>query len=135
MFKPTVASGCATLVLASAILALAAVARADEPAPAPVLSPIPKPAMVAASRIAGPSAADMASFYPYLAARMKRSGDVLLHCMITPAGVLTGCTVVSETPPDQGFGAAAIRLTSKFKYAPLANPTPHAIHIKFVPPG
>ena len=64
----------------------------------------------------------MANYYPDLAARMKRSGDVMLHCTIAPAGVLTGCIVTAETPPDQGFGAAAIRLTSKFKYAPPRQP-------------
>ena len=91
--------------------------------------------MVAASRIAGPSAASMASFYPDFARRgWPPAGDVLLHHDHASRRAHR-CTVVSETPPDQGFGAAAIRLTSKFKYAPLANPTPHEIHIKFVPPG
>jgi TonB family protein len=136
MSKPAAASVRAALVLTGAILALAAAAaRADEPPPGPTWSPIRKPAVVATSRVAGPSAADMANYYPDLAARMKRSGDVMLHCMIAPAGVLTGCIVTAETPPDLGFGAAAIRLTSKFKYAPLANPTPHDIHIRFVPPS
>ena len=129
-----------TLIVALALatatgLALAATARADD-APPPLPAGPPAHVVVASPRhIAGPSAYDMSFYYPNRASRMEISGDVLLHCVITPAGVLTSCTVASETPPDQGFGAAALRLTSKFKYAPLESPLPHDIHIRFVPPS
>ena len=134
MSKSVVATVCATLVLPGIILALAAAARADDPPP-PSPGPVPHVVVVVPRRIGGPSAEDMARFYPQRAQRLRLSGDVLLHCMVTPAGALDACAVTSETPPDQGFGAAALRLTSKFKYAPLADPTPHDIHIKFVPPS
>jgi TonB family protein len=124
-------------------LMVAAAARADAPTPSspPAPGPLP-PAMLAplavitapVQRIAGPSADDMARFYPERASRMGISGVAMLRCVITTLGRLSACAVLSEDPAGQGFGAAALQLVAKFKYAPPPAPLPHDLRIKFVLP-
>jgi TonB family protein len=42
---------------------------------------------------------------------------IAMDCGVAPTGALTDCHVQSETPPDQGYGAAAVRLADQFKIA------------------
>jgi hypothetical protein len=51
-------------------------------------------------------------FYPDRAMRRLVSGRVLMECLSTDGSV--ACTVVSETPQDDGFGAASLRLSKRF---------------------
>jgi TonB family protein len=65
-----------------------------------------------------PDRNDWAKAYPGPAAQAGVSGDVKLHCTATAAGGLSGCSVVSETPTAQGFGAAALSLTAGMQLQP-----------------
>ena len=43
---------------------------------------------------------------------------VVLACTVQDGGALGGCTVDSETPAGQGYGAGALALASKFRAGP-----------------
>jgi protein TonB len=60
----------------------------------------------------------VASAYPERAQRMEVSGRAEISCVVTSKGTVTGCSVVSEDPADQGFGAAAMKLSRLFKMRP-----------------
>ena len=59
-----------------------------------------------------------AKAYPAQAAQAGVSGDVKMRCAATEAGLLQNCTVVSESPTGQGFGAAALSLTAGMELKP-----------------
>ena len=63
-----------------------------------------------------PTDADMLDVYPRDALSAGVSGHVRMICVMTAAGTLTDCGAASETPPDQGFGAAAARLGHLFRF-------------------
>ena len=65
-----------------------------------------------------PSGDDMARYYPDRAQRMEVSGRATISCTVTAKGTLEGCSVVSESPADMGFGDAAIRLSRLFRMKP-----------------
>ena len=65
-----------------------------------------------------PDAAAMSRFYPPGAAAAGIEGSASIQCTVTLSGTLSNCTVVSETPPRQGFGAAAKRLAPYFRMKP-----------------
>ena len=56
--------------------------------------------------------------YPPTALQTRQSGTATLQCAATPEGVPTGCTVVSEEPPDYGFGYAAIQVVERSRLNP-----------------
>jgi protein TonB len=66
-----------------------------------------------------PSGDDFARYYPDRALRMNVEGRVTLDCAVNGGGGLEACSVVSETPEDQEFGAAALRMTRLFKMRPM----------------
>jgi protein TonB len=43
---------------------------------------------------------------------------VVLSCAVTSSGAVQGCQPVSETPADEGFGAAAVKLSRFFRMSP-----------------
>ena len=49
---------------------------------------------------------------------MGVGGRAELSCTVTAKGTVSGCSVVSEDPADQEFGAAALKLTRCFKMRP-----------------
>ena len=49
---------------------------------------------------------------------MNISGRTTIKCTVTASGSLTDCSVTAETPPDYGFGDAALKLTRLFKVRP-----------------
>lgn len=57
-----------------------------------------------------PSEADINRHYPGAAIRTFTPGDVTLDCRIAASGRLDHCFVLSEAPPGEGFGPAALRL-------------------------
>jgi len=65
-----------------------------------------------------PNGDDMARFYPEDAVRRGVSGKVVMSCTVSKEGTLYACTVVSETPPNEGFGAAALKLAPYFEMTP-----------------
>lgn len=66
-----------------------------------------------------PTGADMARYYPAAAAAAKAGGFATVNCQVTAAGRLAGCTVMRESPGDQGFGAAALKLAEIFEMRPM----------------
>ncbi len=60
----------------------------------------------------------LARFYPASAFMQGVAGDVELDCLVETDGRLD-CAVVSETPPNAGFGQAALRIADEYRMAPL----------------
>lgn len=65
-----------------------------------------------------PSAEQMMRAYPSAAEARGVSGVATLSCLVKVDGSLTGCSVASETPGNQGFGRAALGLTRYFRLSP-----------------
>jgi TonB family protein len=63
-----------------------------------------------------------ASVWPEKAYRDGVGGHVVLRCDVDRHGVAERCQVVSETPPNKGFGAAALALRPTFRLTPAAGP-------------
>jgi periplasmic protein TonB len=124
-----------SLMLSAALLASAPLAAADEP-PANTLatSPAPPKPREAPRWVRRPSADDIARVYPDRALTAHPSGKVVISCKIDPAGKMAGCTVVSETPPGAGFGAAALALAPEFQMSPPLAGATMTIPIHFQAP-
>ncbi|MGE0741103.1 MAG: TonB family protein [Hyphomonadaceae bacterium] len=60
---------------------------------------------------------DLERYYPTRALTRGVEGDVVLDCRVLTSGDLT-CGVVSETPPNWGFGAAALRISRDYRMVP-----------------
>lgn len=54
----------------------------------------------------------MARYYPAAAKRAHVGGRVMLSCEGRRGGVLSACTVLSESPAGYGFGAAALAMSA-----------------------
>jgi len=65
-----------------------------------------------------PTGDDINQYYPDRAQRMEVSGRATISCTVTASGTLSGCSVSSEDPGDQGFGAAALKMSHIFKMKP-----------------
>lgn len=65
-----------------------------------------------------PSAEDMARYYPESAQRRGLSGQATLSCTVALNGTVRDCVVAAETPDDEGFGAAALKISRFFKMKP-----------------
>jgi len=63
-----------------------------------------------------------ASAWPEAAYRDGINGKVLLSCDIDRYGLAEWCKVASESPPNAGFGAAALALRPTFKLKPAMGP-------------
>lgn len=97
------------ILLAAGVLA-GAPAQAAEPSREVVTQP---------DWLRRPSAEDMGNFYPKLASSLDVEGRATISCDVTFEGKLTNCTVVSQAPPDFGFGAAAVGMASVFQMRPM----------------
>lgn len=85
----------------------------------PNVPPAPQPKIITrANWLKLPSADDMARYYPESAQRRGLSGSATLNCVVAINGAVRDCTVLSETPVDEGFGAAAIKVSRFFKMKP-----------------
>jgi protein TonB len=60
---------------------------------------------------------DLGIYYPRRAEARGVTGDVVLDCLVSPAGRLD-CDVVSETPSNWGFGEAALAISRDHRMAP-----------------
>lgn len=61
----------------------------------------------------------MARYYPERAQRMGVEGRATIACTVDAKGGLEGCLVVSESPDDQDFGAAALKMSRLFRMRPM----------------
>lgn len=85
--------------------------------PAPPLAPPPK-VITRADWLRIPSADDMARYYPESAQRRGVSGAATLNCAVTLNGAVRDCSVLSETPAEEGFGGAALKVSRFFRMKP-----------------
>ena len=101
---------------------------APAPAPAPVdppttiAPPAPPPAnpvIVAPNWLKRPGAGEFARFYPDSAQRRGIGGAATISCQVSAAGSLSACSVMRETPADEGFGKAALKLAPYFRMSPM----------------
>ncbi len=65
-----------------------------------------------------PDARAMAQYYPERAQRLGKGGSATINCTVAANGTISSCSVVSETPDNYGFGAAALKLARFFKMKP-----------------
>jgi protein TonB len=90
-----------------------------KPPPPPPPPPPPHQAVITnPDWVRKPDADEMTSYYPDRAQRMGTNGHASISCTVTASGGLSGCSVVSEDPPDYGFGDAALKLAHLFKMKP-----------------
>lgn len=66
----------------------------------------------------GPTGDDMVAYYPEKAMELGREGQATIKCKVAPDLTVTNCHILSESPPDYGFGAAAVKLSRLFKMKP-----------------
>ena len=65
-----------------------------------------------------PGAREFARFYPDSAVRRNITGVATISCLVAASGAVRDCSVVGETPADEGFGAAALKLAPYFRMSP-----------------
>jgi len=97
--------------------------RVETTAP-PVIAPPSPPTPPRPSIISNPDwsrrpdAGDLARFYPDRAQRLEREGRATIVCRVKANGTLEACEVVSEDPPDMGFGDATLKASRLFRMKP-----------------
>ena len=69
-----------------------------------------------------PSDSEFGAAYPDYALRHKISGEAQITCVVNVHGLLEACQVVSESPPDDGFGRAALLLAPRYSMTPILGP-------------
>ena len=57
-------------------------------------------------------------FYPEAALKADLEGKVVVGCEVDTQGTPQDCKVISETPPEKGFGAAALRVARICEFLP-----------------
>jgi protein TonB len=91
-----------------------------DPGPGPVAAEAKQePRMIGDPKwVSRPSADQVSRYYPSRAIATGKTGSVLLQCGVSANGSVGGCSVLSETPLDYGFGAAALKLSKYFRMSP-----------------
>ncbi len=68
--------------------------------------------------ISEPTREDYDREYPVVARQEGSNGRVIVECTAAEDGTLADCNVVSESPEQEGFGPATLRLITKYRMAP-----------------
>ena len=85
----------------------------------PTTPPAPPPKVITrANWLRVPSGEEVARYYPDSAQRRGVSGLATLSCVVSVNGAVRDCSVISQTPADEGFGAAALKISRFFKMKP-----------------
>ena len=88
------------------------------PGPPTVVEP-PQPKMITRPNwLKKPGASEFSRFYPESAMRRGVGGMATLNCTVAANGSIQACSVLDETPSEEGFGKAAIKLSRFFKMSP-----------------
>ena len=66
-----------------------------------------------------PNGEQFGRYYPDRAAKMSVGGRAVIRCRVDGDGSLEQCVVIYESPPDQGFGEAALKLSALFRMRPV----------------
>lgn len=94
---------------------------ATEPAAGTTITPEPPkpvPVITQPDWVRKPTADQLMRAYPSVAEARGIGGVAELSCLVRVDGSLTGCSVTSETPGNQGFGRAAVSLSRYFRLSP-----------------
>lgn len=92
----------------------------------PEAGPPAPPVIVGPRWLERPTGADYERHWPRAALGQEIEGSASLDCLVSADGRLN-CTVVSEDPPNMGFGEAAVQVSRRFRMAPeTANGQPTA---------
>ncbi len=94
---------------------------AAEPAAGTTVTPEPPksaPVITQPDWVRRPTADQLMRAYPSSAEARGIGGVAELSCLVRVDGSLTGCSVTSETPGNQGFGRAAVSLSRYFRLSP-----------------
>ena len=79
----------------------------------------PQPAVITRPNwLKKPGASEFSRFYPESAMRRGVGGIATLNCTVAANGSIQACSVADETPAEEGFGKAAIKLSKFFKMSP-----------------
>jgi len=88
------------------------------PGPPTVIDP-PQPKMITRPNwLKKPGASEFSRFYPESAMRRGVGGMATLNCTVAANGSIQACSVLDETPAEEGFGKAAIKLSRFFRMSP-----------------
>jgi len=87
------------------------------------LRPAPPPPPLTTSWVRTPTADELRRAYPLGADGI--AGTATLACLAGDGGLLVDCDVVSEAPRDRGFGAAALRLSRRYRLGPRSTHEQH----------
>ena len=76
----------------------------------------PQPAVMVRSPdwLRTPSETEIAGWFPSRARINHIGGRAIIDCAVTPSGHLEDCRVACESPPEYGFGEAALMLAPSF---------------------
>jgi protein TonB len=90
------------------------------PIPAPAPAP-PEPVHVITNPdwLRTPNADDLARYYPERAQRLGIEGKATIDCGVDVGGRLVGCRVATESPQEDGFGDAALKMAGEFRMRPM----------------
>lgn len=89
----------------------------DEPR-GPVSQPDPPRIVTRPNWLKKPGALEFSRFYPESAMRRGVGGMATLNCTVAANGAITACSVLDETPAEEGFGKAAVKLSRFFRMSP-----------------
>lgn len=87
----------------------------------PRLDPPPKaadPVIRNPTWLRKPGGAELARYYPDRAQRLGTEGLATITCVVTASGAVANCRVVSQSPADEDFGQAALKLSKFFRMSP-----------------
>lgn len=110
------------LVALFALLLAAADPAARAAAPPPWPADPTRPVVVSARDwLRQPTAAQLDAAWPADARQKGTTGKVLMDCLLAYDGTLKDCKVISETPREMGFAAAALGLTGLYQLRPVVD--------------
>jgi TonB family protein len=87
-------------------------------APTPTTAPDQSPTIVEPRITSMPSGSELEAALPIVTRRVEYSGSAAVRCRVLANGALRECAVISETPPRQGFGQAALTLVRRVNVSP-----------------
>ncbi|SFJ70443.1 energy transducer TonB [Caulobacter sp. UNC279MFTsu5.1] len=88
------------------------------PGPPTVVEP-PQPKVITRPNwLKKPGASEFSRFYPESAMRRGVGGMATLTCTVAANGSIQACSVLDETPAEEGFGKAAVKLSKFFRMSP-----------------
>ena len=88
------------------------------PSPPPAPPSPPSKVITRANWLRTPSADEVSRYYPESAQRRGVSGSATLSCTVAINGAVRDCVVAAETPAEEGFGDAALKISRFFKMKP-----------------